>query len=104
MWLFKVSLLLGWAISNFAAEAKRVCTVKPAPNGGDSAPAIIDAFSGEKCGKNGKVVFKNETYHVASVMNTTGLENCEVEVHGTLLVRPNTSGLGQLIDSETLHI
>lgn len=60
-----------------------VCVVPSAANGTDSSPAIIEAF--EKCGKNGKVIFKNETYHVNRVMETTGLENCDVEVHGTLL-------------------
>lgn len=59
------------------------CVVEPAPNGGDSAPAIITAF--EQCGHNGRIVFQNTTYNVNSVMNTTGLENCEIEVRGTLL-------------------
>lgn len=65
-----------------------VCVVDPAPNGTDSAPAIIDAF--KRCGHNGeshrgKVVFKNETYTVKSVMNTTGLSNVDVDLQGTLL-------------------
>lgn len=34
---------------------------------------------------SGIVIFENTTYHVNSVMNTTGLENCEVDVRGTLL-------------------
>lgn len=59
------------------------CVVKPAANGGDSAPAIISAF--ERCGHNGRVIFENSTYNVNSVMNTTGLENCEVDLQGTLL-------------------
>ena len=62
------------------------CTV---PAGGsesiDDAPAILEAFN--KCGKNGNVVFSNTTYYVNSVMNTTGLKNCKVDIHGTLLVR-----------------
>lgn len=40
----------------------------------------------EKCGKNGRVVFLNQTCHIKSVMNTTGLENCEIDLKGTLLV------------------
>jgi hypothetical protein len=62
----------------------RTCVVQPGRHGSDSAPAIMDAF--KKCGHNGKVVFLNETYHVNSVMETTGLENVEVDVQGTLLV------------------
>ena len=39
------------------------------------------------------MVFLNETYYVNSVMNTTGLCDCEVDLYGTLLVRssPNQS-------------
>lgn len=64
-----------------------VCIVK-ACGTNDSAPAIIDAF--ERCGHNaghhrGKVIFGNETYHIKSVMNTTGLSNVDIELHGTLL-------------------
>lgn len=77
---------------------KRTCVVQPAPEGGDSAPAIIQAFA--DCGHNedgainssttnsgnrGKVVFTNETYTVRSVMNTTGLRDVDVELHGTLV-------------------
>jgi hypothetical protein len=62
------------------------CIVHPAGDPAtDDAPAIVQAFS--DCGIGGRVVFLNETYHVNSVMNTTGLEDCEVEIHGTLLVR-----------------
>ncbi len=63
---------------------ERMCIVKPACDGSDDAPAVIEAF--EKCGKNGKVVFLNETYSIQSIMNTTGLENCEVDLRGTMLV------------------
>lgn len=64
-----------------------VCVVHPC-GGNDSAPAIIEAF--QRCGHNGgsergKVIFRNETYHVKSVMNTTGLSNVDIELHGTLL-------------------
>lgn len=60
-----------------------VCRVKAPADGSDSAPAIVDAF--KRCGHNGKVVFENTTYHVGSVMNTTGLYNVEVDIRGTLL-------------------
>ncbi|ETS76822.1 hypothetical protein PFICI_12209 [Pestalotiopsis fici W106-1] len=65
-----------------------ICVVEPSANGTDSAPAIIDAF--KRCGHNdvskrGKVIFKNETYHIKSVMNTTGLSNVDIDLPGTLL-------------------
>ncbi|KAK4631571.1 Alpha-L-rhamnosidase rgxB [Fulvia fulva] len=49
---------------------------------------VIHRF--QKCGHNdashrGRVVFGNETYHIKSVMNTTGLSNVDVDLHGTLL-------------------
>ncbi|KAK8085213.1 glycoside hydrolase family 28 protein [Apiospora hydei] len=72
-----------------APQDSNTCIVEPATNGSDSAPAIRDAFA--RCGHNadandrGKVVFKNETYHIQSVMNTTGLRNVDVDLQGTLL-------------------
>ncbi|KAF2164183.1 glycoside hydrolase family 28 protein [Zasmidium cellare ATCC 36951] len=64
-----------------------VCVVK-ASGTNDSAPAIVEAF--QRCGHNsaddrGRIIFTNETYHVKSVMNTTGLSNVDIELHGTLL-------------------
>lgn len=54
----------------------------------DAAHAIQAAFA--DCGYNtvdarGKVVFLNETYHVQSFMNTTYLQNVDIELQGTLL-------------------
>ncbi|KAK7932310.1 glycoside hydrolase family 28 protein [Apiospora marii] len=77
--------------ATLAPRDNNVCVVEPAANGSDSAPAILEAF--ERCGHNpagdasqrGKVVFKNETYHIQSVMNTTGLCNVDVDLQGTLL-------------------
>lgn len=64
-----------------------ICVV-PSCGSNDSAPAIIKAF--QECGhssgsERSKVIFKNETYHVKQVMNTTGLRNVDIELHGTLL-------------------
>ena len=61
-----------------------VCVVEPASDGGDSAPAILNAFG--QCGQGGTVRFQNATYNVNSVMNTTGLKDCNIENEGTLLV------------------
>ncbi|KAK3676759.1 hypothetical protein LTR78_003536 [Recurvomyces mirabilis] len=72
---------------NGLQQGGKVCVVESAGSN-DSAPAIIDAL--DKCGRNtgsdqGLVVFKNETYNVKSVMNTTGLRNVKIEHYGTLL-------------------
>lgn len=63
----------------------KTCTV-PAGNSEDidDGPAIIKAFG--DCGQDGNVVFSNTTYHINSVMSTTGLKNCQVDIYGTLLV------------------
>lgn len=65
---------------------RRTCVVEPGgSNLTDDAPAILDAF--DNCGHGGKVVFLDTTYHVNSVMDTTDLEDCEIDLYGTLLVR-----------------
>jgi galacturan 1,4-alpha-galacturonidase len=64
--------------------SKPVCTVQPSSIGGNDAPTIIVAF--HKCGHNGKVVFMNHTYHIKTVINSTVLPNCHVELHWILLV------------------
>lgn len=76
-----------------AAQAKASSTVCTVPAAGsesiDDAPAILEAF--RKCGHGGKIIFTNTTYHVNSVMNTTGLQDCEVDLQGTLLVSLDTN-------------
>jgi hypothetical protein len=67
------------------SHGRKTCTVKTYSNGTDDTPAILAAF--KECGKGGNVVFLNETYYVNSVMNTTGLCDCEIDLYGTLLVR-----------------
>ncbi|KAF7169901.1 hypothetical protein CNMCM6106_004771 [Aspergillus hiratsukae] len=47
----------------------------------DDTPAILKAFY--ECGKGGRIVFENTTYHVNSVMNTSGLHNCDIDLYGT---------------------
>lgn len=63
--------------------------MKPPADGGDSAPAIIQAF--QQCGHNGKVIFENTTYNIDTVMEITGLSNVEVDLQGTLLWSTNIS-------------
>ena len=67
-----------------SAEHRKVCTVHPCKDGSDDAPEIIRAF--KDCGKRGRVEFLNETYHIESIMNISGLNDVEIDLKGTLLV------------------
>lgn len=63
----------------------KVCVVPAGGNSSiDDTPAVLKAFS--QCGHGGKILFQNTTYHINSVMNTTGLKDCEIDLRGTLLV------------------
>ena len=87
-----LSLLVGRAVSavinNDLRDTSifgRRCIVRPGGSDTiDDAPAILEAFN--DCGQNGNVIFLNTTYYVNSVMNTSGLTNCQVDIYGTLLV------------------
>ncbi|KAG4431378.1 hypothetical protein IFR05_013138 [Cadophora sp. M221] len=88
--LFSSLLLLSWfatpshANEIFNPNPRRICTVKPGgSNLTDDAPAILKAF--KECGHGGTVNFLKETYHINTVMNTTGLRDCVVNIPGTLL-------------------
>lgn len=65
-----------------------VCVIEPRSNL-DAAYSIVYAL--ETCGRNatgrGTVIFLNQTYTINSVMNTTDLENVDINLQGTLLVR-----------------
>lgn len=70
------------------SRQEKRCEVPANEDGSDDSDAIHEAF--EDCGQGGTVVFSNTTYHVEKVLNTTGLEDCSIELKGTLLVRlPN---------------
>ncbi|GIC93670.1 putative exo-polygalacturonase [Aspergillus udagawae] len=69
---------------------RRTCTVKAAGSEStDDTPAILEAF--HNCGNGGRIVFQNTTYHVNSVMNTSGLHDCDIDLYGTLLWGTNIS-------------
>ncbi|KAK4553967.1 hypothetical protein LTR86_008808 [Recurvomyces mirabilis] len=53
----------------------------------DDTPSIHQAF--DQCGTNGTVVFTEGTFHLNTVLNTTGLLNCVVELKGELLFSTN---------------
>ncbi len=89
--LFSCLLFLGWVAAPSLASGlsnaghRKICTVKPGgSNLTDDAPAILKAF--RKCGHGGTINFLKKTYYINSVMNTTGLHDCEVNLPGTLLV------------------
>ena len=49
----------------------------------DDTPQILQAFS--QCGKDGTIIFREGTYHIRQVMDTTDLRNVSVEMHGTFV-------------------
>ena len=80
-------------------QPNKTCTVPASgTNATDDAPAIVQAF--QECGHGGKIVFSNTTYYVNSFMNTTGLDNCEIDIQGTLLV----SHIIQCLIARTLNM
>lgn len=69
----------------FAGSHRETCSVKAGgSNETDDAPAVIEAF--EKCGRGGRVIFEDTTYHINSVMNISWLNDVEIDIKGTLLV------------------
>ncbi|TGO66604.1 hypothetical protein BOTNAR_0058g00260 [Botryotinia narcissicola] len=86
--ILAVSFFSSSTNGNLSALIPRAtCTVQPSLNGTDDAPAILSAF--KTCGKDGTVVFLNHTYTINSIMNTTGLSNCNIDIYGTLLWSTN---------------
>jgi len=70
-----------------SAQSGITCTVTPAANGADSAAVIRKAFKScgrAKAGQRNRIVFKNTTYTIGSVLETTNLQNVDIELHGTL--------------------
>jgi hypothetical protein len=65
---------------------RKVCEVAASgTNATDDAPAILAAF--DECGQGGTVLFtENTTYYVNTVMEVAGLQDCHVDIRGTLLV------------------
>lgn len=109
MHLVSILILFVPALTAFSSgtASKRasanVCTVPAAGDSSiDDTPAVLKAF--KNCGHGGKIVFENTTYHINSVMNTTGLENCEIDLQGTLLVGILTVSIILDIDTKQLSV
>ncbi|OOF91849.1 glycoside hydrolase family 28 protein [Aspergillus carbonarius ITEM 5010] len=65
-------------------QARSQCVVSPSNSSDiDDVPAILDALT--TCGSGGRVTFINSTYHINSVMNTSWLNDVEIDLQGTLL-------------------
>ncbi|KAJ7150942.1 glycoside hydrolase family 28 protein [Mycena crocata] len=76
-------LLASVAYSGHVIKRDARCTVIPSRNFTDDSPAIVDAFT--LCGQGGSIEFLNETYWIEKVMNTTGLNDVQIDLRGTLL-------------------
>ncbi|CZR56855.1 related to exopolygalacturonase [Phialocephala subalpina] len=70
-------------------DPRPTCVVKTLLNSTDDTPVILDAF--KNCGHGGSIVFLNQTYNINTVMNTTGLRDCEIDIYGTLIWGKNIS-------------
>ena len=71
------------ALRSALLASSRICTIPVAPQSNDAVPAILSAFS--QCSHDATIIFKNDTYYINSVMNTTGLSNVTIDLQGTLL-------------------
>ncbi|KAI9702683.1 MAG: hypothetical protein M1820_006067 [Bogoriella megaspora] len=82
--LFQVLLLCTPFLISLPLSSAETCTIDYSGDASiDDAPAVLDAF--DRCGNGGVIVFQNSTYHINSVMNTTGLQDVVVQLQGTLL-------------------
>ncbi|KAJ5732337.1 exo-polygalacturonase [Penicillium malachiteum] len=90
----KFWLLTIWVVSaaSYVVNENTTCTLYPESlthNGEpvDDSPSIHQAF--DLCGTNGTVIFSQNTFHINSVLNTTNLLNCDVELRGELRFSTN---------------
>jgi hypothetical protein len=78
------SAVHGKGLQNFD-RSTYTCTVTANGDGSDDAQNILDAFT--ECQTGRTIIFSADTtYYVNSVLNTTELENVNIEIHGKLLV------------------
>ncbi|USW51740.1 Putative glycoside hydrolase, family 28, pectin lyase/virulence factor [Septoria linicola] len=79
-----VNLLLALPVLTAAAQPRKRCIVPASgSNQTDDAPAIRQAF--QDCAHDAKVVFQPTTYYINSVLNISGLEDVDIDIHGHLL-------------------
>ncbi|PHH63164.1 hypothetical protein CDD81_6215 [Ophiocordyceps australis] len=70
------------------AENRRLCVVRPSGQGGDDAPAIVDALS-KRCRSNSLVFLPGPVYNIRSAMTTEGLQDVRIVQLGRLLWSPD---------------
>jgi len=85
-------LTLASAVAGFVVNEGTTCTLYPESltHRGlpvDDVPSIQEAF--HLCGTNGTVIFSNDTFTIASVLNTTNLRNVDVVLRGVLKFSDN---------------
>jgi len=68
------------------ASARLTCTVKPLGGGQDDGPNILAAF--KRCAKKGRVTL-DKYYVVDTLLLTTGLDDVEIELTGTVQYTPD---------------
>ncbi|KAL3471263.1 pectin lyase fold/virulence factor [Aspergillus californicus] len=86
MHLTKLILLTAaTAVSASPSSPSRKTCIVPASgtNTTDDAPAILHAL--KRCGRGGKVIFNPTTYYINSVLNTTWLQDVDIDIRGNLL-------------------
>ncbi|KND87417.1 Alpha-L-rhamnosidase rgxB, partial [Tolypocladium ophioglossoides CBS 100239] len=66
------------------AQGRRFCVVRPDADGGDDAPAIMDALN-SKCRRKGLVFLPGPVYHIQSNMTTVDLDDVVINQLGRLL-------------------
>ncbi|KAL4946308.1 hypothetical protein BDV06DRAFT_218438 [Aspergillus oleicola] len=74
---------LAYTVTGRAPSPKTCIIPASGSNKTDDAPAILSAF--KHCGEHGHIIFGPTTYHVNSVLNTTWLEDVDIDIRGTLL-------------------
>ncbi|OLN81850.1 Alpha-L-rhamnosidase rgxB 4 [Colletotrichum chlorophyti] len=65
-------------------EGRSICIIKPDANGGDDAPALLQALN-DVCRTRSVVVLPGPVYHINSPMITVDLDDVVIEQQGRLL-------------------
>lgn len=80
------ALWLSLSSASSLLKPRAECIVPANNDGTDDTEGILEAFT--KCRSHGRIVFRNTTYYINQVMNTTDLVETDIDIHGTLLVSP----------------
>ncbi|KAE9580403.1 hypothetical protein CGMCC3_g3341 [Colletotrichum fructicola] len=71
-------------------EGRSLCYLEPAADGGDDAPALLDALN-DKCRSKSIIVLPGPIYHINSPMITEDLEDVVIDQRGRLLWSNDTT-------------